>query len=424
MEKIICSLEEWDSILNYHRPNGSSKTWYIKELKKLSRPLMWGDWDIFNEDGEMFSQDFFKGKISPSTYYKNIEYVNLNDSNNSKHIYIINIYNMSFFNDNYDIGFKCVSEKYLNDVRNGKSKILLMLILEGYSGSQNNQDLDIIEKWRNDSNLPEKSIYYGCGNQLISGPYKGINVVSILDFESWNLFKYDDCVNYNPCDEKNLFLVYNRNPRPHRVKFCISLIKEDLYKRGLISLGNLNYYDKSIYNINDENNYEFDYLKTNSPIHIDTAPDLHYNLACDIKLYDYERTFISVISETLMDNGTLFITEKTWKPIMVGHPFIILGNKHTLKFLKSLGYKTFDKWIDESYDDIEDEENRRNAIIKILSQLSLLDKQNLFKLRDEMKEVCLYNQRHFYKLYKKKYGEDNINSEISSMIKRIWEELK
>ena len=36
MEKIICSLEEWDSIFDYYRPNGSSKTCYIKEYKKLN----------------------------------------------------------------------------------------------------------------------------------------------------------------------------------------------------------------------------------------------------------------------------------------------------------------------------------------------------------------------------------------------------
>ena len=93
-------MEEWDSILNYYRPNGSSKSWYINELKRLSRPLMWGDWDIFTEDGEMFSSDYYKGKVCPPIYHKNIEYVTLDNINNNKHIYIINIYNMSFFMDN------------------------------------------------------------------------------------------------------------------------------------------------------------------------------------------------------------------------------------------------------------------------------------------------------------------------------------
>ena len=98
MSKIICSLEEWDSILDFYGPNGSSKSWYIKELKRISRPLMWGDWDIFSENGEMFSSDFFKGKVCPSIYNHNITYLTIDKIGNNKHIYIINIYNMSFTN--------------------------------------------------------------------------------------------------------------------------------------------------------------------------------------------------------------------------------------------------------------------------------------------------------------------------------------
>jgi hypothetical protein len=423
MEKIICSLEEWDTILNYYRPNGSSKTWYIKELRKLCRPLMWGDWDIFTEDGEMFSSEYYKGKVSPSIYHKNIDYLSLDNINENKHIYIINIYNMSFFNDNYDIGFKCISEKYLDDIRNGKSKILLMHTLEGYSGSKGNNDIDIIEKWRIASNLPFGSVYYGCGNQLISNKNTGVITASILDFEAWNNFKYESIVNYNPIDNKNLYLVYNRNPRPHRVNFCIRLMKNDIFERGLVSLGDLSYYDEKTYTINPHDEYQFRYLKSNSPFLIDSKPNLYYNLACDITISDYERTFISIISETLMDEDTLFISEKTWKPIMVGHPFIILGNKDSLKYLKSLGYKTFDKWIDESYDDILDENERRGAILKELKRLSYLSVDDLSQIRSEMNEICEYNQKHFNELYNKKYGTNNINSDISALIEKIWNEL-
>lgn len=423
MSKIICSLEEWDSIIDFHRPNGSSKTWYIKELKRLSRPLMWGDWDIFNEDGEMFSRDFFKGKICPSIYSKDIEYTSIDNINNSNHIYIINIYNMSFFIENYDIGFKCISEKYLNDIRNGKAKILLMLTLEGYSGSEGNVDLDIIDKWRIESNLPEFSVHYGCGNQLIGGNYKGISITPILDFEAWNNHKFENIVEYIPIDDKNLFLMYNRNPRPHRVNFCIRLMKNDIFERGLLSLGDMKYYDEKTYIIDPHNESQFKYLKTNSPFHIESRPSLYYNLACDITYNDYERTFISLISETLMDKGAIFITEKTWKPIIVGHPFIMVGNKHNLKFLKDLGYKTFDRWIDETYDDIEDENERRGAIMKELKRLSNLGVEKLKQIRLEMSDVCEYNQKHFHMLYQEKYGADNINGDISKLINKIWGEL-
>jgi len=322
------------------------------------------------------------------------------------------------------VGFKCISQKYLDDIRCGKSKILLMLILEGYSGSANNNDLDIIEKWRIESNLPEFSIHYGCGNQLLNGTYKGINLNPILDFEAWNYIELKNIVEYKPVDDKNLFLIYNRNPRPHRVNFCVKLMKSEIFERGLLSLGDMKYYTNDTYIVNPHDEYQFKYLKANSPFHIDSKPNLYYNLACDITYDDYERTFISIISETLMDEGTIFITEKTWKPIIVGHPFIMLGNKNNLKFLKDLGYKTFDKWIDESYDNIDDEYERRAAIVKELKKLSYYEVKDLKRIREEMFEVCEYNQKHFYNLYKSKYGENNINSQISNMIEKIWEEIK
>ena len=131
---------------------------------------------------------------------------------NDKHIYIINIFNVSFFYENLEIGFSCVSEKYLNDVRNGKSKIVLMLLYEGTSGSKDNYDLEIINKWRKDSNLPTNSIYFCCGNLLCNQITikKGLGITSIpmLDFEMWNTYQ-DNIVEYIPIDDKNLFLNYN-----------------------------------------------------------------------------------------------------------------------------------------------------------------------------------------------------------------------
>lgn len=427
MDKIICSLEEWDSILDFYRPNGSSKSWYIKELKRISRPLMWGDWDIFSENGEMFSSNFFEGKVCPPIYNENIVYLTMDKIGDNKHIYIINIYNMSFFRDNYDIGFKCVSEKYLEDVRNGKCKILLFLTYEGYSGSKGNDDFEIIEKWRKESNLPPFSVYYACGNllckEIVRNKELHINVEPILDFEAWNRFSYNKIVEYDPIDNRNLFLMYNRNPRPHRVRFLIELLKNNIFNRGFVSLGDVNMYNPEIYLTPEEDKNHFNFLKDNSPIHIESAPNLNYNLACNITTEDYDKTFISVISETLTYEDTLFISEKTWKPIMVGHPFIILGNKGTLKFLKSIGYRTFDKWFNEDYDDDNDETIRINKIVKILTDHSQKTKEELLSIREGMKEVCKHNQQNFLRLYGLKYEPNNINKEISNLINNVWKDL-
>lgn len=170
-KKLYPSLEEWDTILNYYRPNGSSKTWYLKELKQLSRPLMWGNWNIFTEDGDIFEDYRLWENVTPK-HFNNLEYVPYEKIDNQSHIYVINIYSFSFFRDNENIGFKCVSEKYLNHVRNGQSKIMMIFLYEGYSGSKGNHDLEIIERWRIESNLPENSIYYVTGNYLIENIIK------------------------------------------------------------------------------------------------------------------------------------------------------------------------------------------------------------------------------------------------------------
>jgi len=421
MEKIICSLEEWDSIINYYRPNGSSKTWYLNELKKLSRPLMWGEWNIFSEDMELFDNQMFKGIITP-TYSENIEYLPINDIGDNPHLYLINVYSFSFFADNIEIGFKCVNPKYLDDVRNGKCKIVLLFLYEGYSGSKGNFDLEIIEKWRIDSNLPSNSIYYICGNFLIEDiiKKKNLNFLGrpIQCFESWNVYDEETIVDFIPSNEKFLFLSYNRNPRPQRIVLLLDLLKYNLFHKGMISLNNLVYDPPPECNVD-----HFNYLKDNAPFLIDEKYDLFYNLACNITKDDYEKTFISLITESLVDDDTLFFSEKIWKPIMVGHPFLLYGNQYSLKFLKNLGYKTFDKWIDESYDN-EPERNVRSILItKEIEKFSNKSIDELKQIRNEMNEICDYNQKHYNKLFKEKYNV-GINKDLSNIINEIWGDLK
>ena len=49
-------------------------------------------------------------------------------------------------------------------------------------------------------------------------------------------------------------------------------------------------------------------------------------------------------------------------------PFIIVGSYGTLKYLRSLGYKTFPHMFDESYDEIEDPTERMSAICNELEK--------------------------------------------------------
>ena len=67
------------------------------------------------------------------------------------------------------------------------------------------------------------------------------------------------------------------------------------------------------------------------------------------------------------------ITEKTYKAMLLKMPFIIIGQPGSLKFLKSLGYKTFNHMWSEQYDDITDPLTRMNKIKELILNLSKVD---------------------------------------------------
>ena len=59
-----------------------------------------------------------------------------------------------------------------------------------------------------------------------------------------------------------------------------------------------------------------------------------------------------------------------YKPIYAQQPFIVYGNPYSIKHLKELGFKTFDKWINEEYDNEPDSGKRCNMITDELVRLS------------------------------------------------------
>ena len=85
---------------------------------------------------------------------------------------------------------------------------------------------------------------------------------------------------------------------------------------------------------------------------------------------------IEVITETDEYQNQWF-TDKTAKCLLTGKPFVLLSGQYSLQNLKQLGFVTFDKWIDESYDDCVLPSQRINAIINSLQKLYLHPKKSL-----------------------------------------------
>jgi len=105
----------------------------------------------------------------------------------------------------------------------------------------------------------------------------------------------------------------------------------------------------------------------------------------------YADTYFSLVTET-MGFKNPFITEKTYKPILAGHPFIIAGAPGYYQKLHKMGFETFDKLIDESFDL---EPNMDQRMTMIAEQVKRLCQNDLDQFLYQCKEICLYNKQYY-----------------------------
>lgn len=134
------------------------------------------------------------------------------------------------------------------------------------------------------------------------------------------------------------------------------------------------------------------------PMYLDTD-ELVNNRAVfeDKSLYLYENSIVSVVNETTFYQGdnpneSRFLSEKIFKPIAVGHPFIFLTVPKSLEVLKSLGYKTFHPYINESYDDEFDNCTRMLKILKEVERIANFTDEEVKEFIKNVKPICDYNQ--------------------------------
>ena len=86
-----------------------------------------------------------------------------------------------------------------------------------------------------------------------------------------------------------------------------------------------------------------------------------------------------------------FPTEKTYKVMSCKTPFIAYTTPYFLKELKQLGYKTFSPWIDESYDNIEDDTVRSSTIAQEIERINNLDTTSYNSLVNHCQDIAEEN---------------------------------
>jgi len=126
--------------------------------------------------------------------------------------------------------------------------------------------------------------------------------------------------------------------------------------------------------------------------------DSHQNHSAEIKINDltpWNTSFLHIVTETVWQEKIHF-TEKVFKPIVLHQPFVVLQAPGSLTYLRSYGFKTFGAWWDESYDTIEDPQERMQAIADIVNWIGAQSTDELETMRMEMASVLEHNFRHFY----------------------------
>jgi hypothetical protein len=128
--------------------------------------------------------------------------------------------------------------------------------------------------------------------------------------------------------------------------------------------------------------------------------NIHYTYDCDdfennkaevLNVDAHSKTFVNIVNESLTNENCVFFSEKIFKPIFMCQPFILFGNPYSLKKLKEIGYQTFDKWWDESYDLETDFTRRLEKIVDVMIEIASWDSHKLYEVTNEMEDVLFHN---------------------------------
>jgi hypothetical protein len=102
------------------------------------------------------------------------------------------------------------------------------------------------------------------------------------------------------------------------------------------------------------------------------------------------------VTETVYTGRRLQLTEKSFKPIALGMPFILTATAGSLAYLRRYGFQTFGDFWDESYDLETDDFVRAEKIAAVLKQLDNLSEQKKQELFQACWPVIEHNWNWFY----------------------------
>ena len=107
-------------------------------------------------------------------------------------------------------------------------------------------------------------------------------------------------------------------------------------------------------------------------------------------------SMIYVPTETVYFGDRLHLTEKTFKPIALGMPFVLVAPAGSLAYLREYGFQTFAHIWDESYDEETNDLARLEKVVALLKHIDSSSTQEKSQIWNHARQVAAHNWNHFY----------------------------
>lgn len=219
----------------------------------------------------------------------------------------------------------------------------------------------------------------------------------------------DTAMNNRPDDSKPIICLNNK-PRPHRIALVAYLVSKGLHLNNYISFTSvdesskqdLDRYAKNALRVHRSLQEEINaFLNESSSNHLvipepeDGNGNIIYSEGTPWNVFAGSKFSIITESEfhAKASNPDVRVTEKVYKSIAVGHPFILVGIAESLKHLRELGFSTFKPFINEDYDIPGSEDERMLRVCKSID-LMLSDLETNPENYDTLSKLGSYNRRH------------------------------
>ena len=190
-----------------------------------------------------------------------------------------------------------------------------------------------------------------------------------------------------------------KKPNPTKEFFCLSAVRSDrahrqrfkthLESKGLDALGFCRFQSGDQDDISYEDLQGFYPKKMLQKVLPAILPSVGY----------YNSTKYEIVIETFghhPDDDSFMMSEKIFKSIIMKHPFMVVTTKNFLGNMRQMGFRTFENFIDQSYDTARTEQEKFDIITDNIRHLST--KESSFHAR--MNDICEHNYNHFVRMQK------------------------